>query len=108
MSIWTTPKDVDRENALVEFPNITAAATRVSLSGTSAESSQLSIGRFEMWCDVDCHWRQGATGGTAVTTDKMLFAGEVRRFRVENATTLGYVQAITGGASGNLWIQLLS
>lgn len=109
MSVSVNIHDLQRDVLKSDYPLLTTAPTVTSISGSSAEiSSGLSEGRYLIWSDVDCYWRQGATGGTAVTTDRLLPAGTVFSFRVDSSTSSGFVQAITGGASGKLYIQSVS
>ncbi len=93
----------------INFIDTSIASVRTAINGTSAEiSSGLAAGRYVVWSDVDCYWRQGATGLTAVTTDRFLQAGAIWEIRVEDATTKGFIAIITGGISGNFYSQLLA
>jgi hypothetical protein len=86
-------------------PDRTAAPTTLSVSGTSAESAQLSSGLYEMHCTTDCAYEVGATGGSAVWgTDDLIYAGE-RLLLAVTGTSDDYVRGVTNGATGTLYLK---
>jgi hypothetical protein len=92
--------------AVVTPDRSTTALAPLAISAVTAQSAQMSVGLYEMSADVDCYYRQGATGGSAVVTDGRLFGGECKLIYCPNATTKGYVQAICDtGVSGKLYLK---
>lgn len=73
----------------------------LAISGTSARTAALTAGKYLIWSEVACGWRQGTGDPTAVlATDNPLAAGTA--FPVTLAAQK--LAAITAGASGNLYI----
>lgn len=108
----TQPVEVNQDtatnlNATVEQADIvfnpvnTTAPVNLSISGTSAESAQLTAGSYLMISLIDCFFRVGDTGLTAVTTDRKLIGG-VPRLLIVTGTADDYVAAITSGTSETL------
>jgi hypothetical protein len=82
------------------------APTIVAISSSTAKTgSALSAGHYRVSANVDCFIKQGAQASiTAATTDTPLFAGDEVLIVVTGSTDAG-VAAITGGASGSLYIK---
>ena len=80
----------------------TNATTVMTISGSSSQTSQLSVGCHSFKSTIDYHILQGATGLTATTSNYPIFAGQEIYIQVDNATTQGYVAAITNGGTGSL------
>jgi hypothetical protein len=78
---------------------------QVSVSGTSALSSALTVGfRYVLSSSTDLYWKQGATGST-VTTGNGFFLKSGSYFEIKpTGADDQYVAAIQASASGTLTI----
>lgn len=80
--------------------------TVVSIGGTSTRNTlPLTAGRYKLAVTVNCAVKQGDGTVVAITTDYPLGAGEESRMLVVTSAADGYFAAITGGASGFLFIK---
>ncbi len=78
----------------------------VAISGTTARSTQLSLGRYELFSTTDCYFLQGDTTVVALTSSYPLGGGfELPEPMVVTASGNSFVAAITGGATGTLFIE---
>ena len=97
----------DLERAVVGA-QLMGAPTKVSLSNSTATSTQLSKGVYEVISDSDCFVLQGASTVTAATaTSRFLPANTARLMAVVDGTTDAYVAGIVSSGTGTLYIQAL-
>lgn len=73
----------------------------LAISGTSAATAALTAGRYLIFSEVACGWRQGTGTPTAVlATDSQQPAGAL----IPVTLAAQKFAAITAGAAGNLYI----
>lgn len=86
---------------------LTEAPIIVDLSTTTARSTLLPVGVYEVTASADCFVRQGASVVEAAATDHAFWAkGAPRRIFVESADD-GYVAGIVAAATAKLYISPL-
>ena len=86
--------------------DLSGAPVQVSLSASTARSTQLAVGRYVVKSDARVFVRQGAvTVDATVTTDFALEPGVAYVLNVTNTTTLGYLAGILAAGTGTLDIQ---
>jgi hypothetical protein len=94
------PRNAEYHGLCQNFKN---APTVVSVSSTTATSTQLAKGRYRVICDVTCYIKQGDSTITAATTDNRL-PGDFIDYFVVSGNDDDYLAAITSSASGTLQI----
>jgi hypothetical protein len=82
------------------------APTEVSVSSSSATSSQLSAGWYAISCTCDVYVKQGDSGVSAATTDRLLPAWQTKIMYVGGGSD-DYAAGITDSDTGTLQIQPL-
>jgi len=80
------------------------ASTTVSLSTTTAKSSQLLRGLYWVSASADCFFLQGPTAVTATTSSVPLWAKTWVRVHVEDSTLEGFIAGITASGTATLYI----
>lgn len=94
------PTEMQRANA--SFVN---APVKVTISGTSAKTAQLSPGAYTLHSDTDCYFIQGATGDSADANDIPLRAlGYVDIDVRGDGDDDDFVHVIQASAGGTLWV----
>jgi hypothetical protein len=80
-----------------------ANAVTLSYTSTSAATSQLTTGVYDVCSSTDAHIVQGASTVTATTSGRPLWAKNWVEIIVDNATSEGYIAAIRANTSGTLY-----
>lgn len=92
-------------NASVLGMPVSASDQKITISGTSAQSTALTDGRlYSVISDTDCHLAIG-TNPTATTSHYWLPAGQERVFIANEASVK--IAVIQNAVAGNLYISLL-
>jgi hypothetical protein len=103
-SVGTSGGGGGSEDGGSEITRIQPPISSFAVSGTTAKSSQLPVGRYELTASIDLHFRLAATGGAALTSDPLYFEGERLFFEVTDTAFNGFLHAITEGGSGTVWV----
>lgn len=87
--------------------DFSAAPVNITLSTSSARSSQLATGYYEITSTADCFFLQGDSSVVALTTSHILHAFTYRLFYVDDTTNKGYIAAIVSSGDGTVCISKL-
>ena len=95
----------DGANYQALLPLWTNAPVQVTITGTTARSTQLPLGWYLIRSTTNVHIKQGNVTSDADTNDFILGAGTVYPMQVTNITDNGYLSGIRVSANGTLQIQ---
>jgi hypothetical protein len=85
----------------------TAAPVLVSVTTTTARSTQLTAGWYVITSSADCFFLQGGSTIVALTTSRRLWGGVFRKVYV-SGTSDDYIAAITAVGTATLSIEKIS